>query len=624
MTAERFAEAALNTFAQRPEAAQWGEFKYLLGGVLPGITRGARNFMRTWRNEVSSFGESVHGKVEEPHTAIGGTWGRVVRAPQRMLLAVDDLFRTLASEMEVGAYAYRIAKGEKLTGDALRQRIAALHADPKSEAWAQSLASADELLFTEAGGPAVRGALGLRRTVPGLRYLIPFVTTPGNIFRLGIRKSPLGTFALPHAVAEAVRTGNWSKVTTRAAEQALAWGAVLALVGLTDPDDPWISGARGATQAKAKPGQGILQPMSIRLPGGSQFSYARIEPFATAIAGTVDMIEAVRSGSHARIASAPWETLVGQMSSKTFLQGIGDIIEATQSDSPDKAAKLASNFAIGWVPNIWRTGVRATEDARPQTRVWGKGWEWTERLALRTAQRAKVPGMSAEPTFDVWGRPMAAGTSPVPGTDILWRMFSPVQTFATQPFVGDVMIAAWNRQHPDDEHTPIFPSPTYQTVDKKPAYMTDAQYATFLRASGERAAAEVARYAATPGVDVNHPTEQDMKRIGSILSASRTVSREQIAKAESDAEAQTRMDEKMLHLRANNALRLVRERQPVDRTEVARAHAITRVLSVVSRVREGIKRGQVDRQTGAERIAGAVAYLKERIAASEGAAPAPQ
>src|SRR5690606_22317592 len=51
VTAERFTEALVNTLGRRPEAAQWGEFKYLLAGILPGLSRGARNFLKTWQSE---------------------------------------------------------------------------------------------------------------------------------------------------------------------------------------------------------------------------------------------------------------------------------------------------------------------------------------------------------------------------------------------------------------------------------------------------------------------------------------------------------------------------------------------------------------------------------------------
>jgi len=87
---------------------------------------------------------------------------------------------------------------------------------------------------------------------------------------------------------------------------------------------------------------------------------------------------------------------------------------------------------------------------------------------------------------------------------------------------------------------------------------------------------------------------------------------------------QPMLDEKVLRTRAQDALARVQNRQSVDRTEVARAKAINHVLGAVSRLRSQISKGRVDAQAGNARIAQAIAYLKERIAASEGAAPAPQ
>ena len=55
--------------------------------------------------------------------------------------------------------------------------------------------------------------------------------------------------------------------------------------------------------------------------------------------------------------------------------------------------------------------------------------------------------------------------------------------------------------------------------------MTDEQYATFLRESGQFAAREVARYAARRGVNPDRPTERDIREIRLILEKSRHAAR---------------------------------------------------------------------------------------------------
>ena len=122
-----------------------------------------------------------------------------------------------------------------------------------------------------------------------------------------------------------------------------------------------------------------------------------------------------------------------------------------------------------------------------------------------------------------------------PATDVLWRLLSPIEHRAIEPFVGDRILAAWNRQHPDDEHYPVLPPPTYSVPDRnapgttRTEYMSDDQYAAFLRESGQLAAREVARYAARPGVNPDRPTERDIKAIRAILEECRHATKVRLA-----------------------------------------------------------------------------------------------
>ena len=88
-----------------------------------------------------------------------------------------------------------------------------------------------ELTFQEDPGKAVdqlmqwREAGGLFGTL--LKFTLPFVKTPANILRQGIRKSPLGSISLAYDAAqiamgkEEVQQGT---DITEIAEQLLAWG----------------------------------------------------------------------------------------------------------------------------------------------------------------------------------------------------------------------------------------------------------------------------------------------------------------------------------------------------------------------------------------------------------------
>ncbi|MHC4715194.1 MAG: hypothetical protein ACYTAN_18310, partial [Planctomycetota bacterium] len=276
-TAERLVEAMINTVARQPGNVQWGEFKYLAAGILPGLSslpglsRGVKNFYRAWNSEVPFFELSLGRpgvmKIEEPHVAISGGKGRVIRAPQRMLLAFDELYKSVFGQMEVGAQAYRIAKSEGLQGPQLQERIARLTEDANSPAWDAALAMSRKLTFQSRESKALEALLGMRRNVPGARYIVPFATTPWNIFGEGVKRSPLGGFNLGAEIYRATKTGNWGKVVSQSGltAQAIAWTAALWLMD-NDPDEPWITGA--ATAARYNTRQQAYRtfpPQSIKI-----------------------------------------------------------------------------------------------------------------------------------------------------------------------------------------------------------------------------------------------------------------------------------------------------------------------------------------------------------------------
>lgn len=539
--AERLAEATANTFAQRPTGAQWGEFKYMLQGMLPGLSQGARNFLLSWKTETPYFEQSLGRegtrKIEELGVAIGGTKGRIVRMfGDRLLVASDELAKTLFAQMDVGTRAYRIAKAEGLTGEALSRRIHEQVIDTNSEAWTQAIATARELTFQQQLGKAGRTALHIRREIPGLRYVLPIITTPANIFKIGAQKSPLGIFKLLKSFYKAHRSGDWSSVTPQMAQQMIAWGIVLALLS-NDPDDPWITGAADELQKGPRElARRAFPTQSVKI-GGRWYSYSRVEPFATALALAVDITDGLRGRKGVRAITTPLYSLIGQIRSKTFLSGISDIVEAVDSEKPEQAiAKWASSFAISWMPNIVRSGARAAQDTFPNRRVFGKGNDWWEGLGKRTIERFEVTApMLSTPSYDLWGRPALRPGSPVPGTDVVWRLMVPIATKPEDVFIGDRILMAWNREHPDDEKYPVLPSPVY-TVSGKKHYMTDEQYGQFVRLSGQLAKISLERVLAAPeyaefAAGATKPTEAHIRLLERIIDRSRDRAREALKRS---------------------------------------------------------------------------------------------
>lgn len=554
-TAQRMAEASVNLFVNDPSLPTFGEMRHLWAGFLPGLQDGARRFLRSWRSEVSVFDAEVLGRdsSEEEKAggqrAIPGKTGRIVRTPLRLLTAADDFGKSLSARMQVGAEAYRMAKERGLEGETMRDFMREqMRVDPDkpTAAWRAAADTAKTLAFQEELGRFGQGIIQTRNALPGLRYFLPFVKTIANIFKIGVRKSPLGTlnglFRLGKGAIDLKYNGEWSysrrEMVTHAAEQALAWGVFFALRGLVEPGDddlPTLTGTIAFKQSSK--GQRDLAyrtapPMSIRI-GGEWYSYGRIEPFATAIGVMVDALNQVRTaengGDYVSAAGRLINHLTAQVSDKTFARGIGDLLNAIEDGS--SAIDWAGNFATSWVPNIVRASAREADDSVREQRIWGRGEELRDRTIDRLEYKAlPIEKQAPPPKVDLWGREITKDTGASPATDWLWRLFAPVRTQPTDK-VADVdrLILNWNNSNPDEVFAPQPPQPWWQksvgekgAKQQKTIFMTDGEYNRFLQMGGRMAAARLE----AEGLDYAHPTRKDLETIDKALADAHKKARE--------------------------------------------------------------------------------------------------
>src|SRR5690606_3929653 len=145
---------------------------------------------------------------------------------------------------------------------------------------------------------------------------------------------------------------------------------LLALMGANDEDDPWITGAASENRRGERDlSRRTFPSQSIRI-GNTWYSYARVEPFATGLSMAVDLSNALRSGSPTKAIRGMFDSVVGQMKSKTFLSGVGDLLTALESeDSADKIARWSASFAVSWVPNLVRSTGRSFQESYPDRAV---------------------------------------------------------------------------------------------------------------------------------------------------------------------------------------------------------------------------------------------------------------
>lgn len=565
-------------FGMKPDAASLSDIPGMLSAVLPSIKQAFANGLRAWKEDSRVFDAYAmqvlddQGGVfkEQSHAAIKGKKGAIIRSPFRLMGMADEFVKSFFTRIEVVAQARQIARNENLTGEAFRLRIAELM-EPGSLAWERALGGAKRITFQneevsvngapiKLGGPlasgsraidAIDGAANLiKRTKKGdfgglLRglshFIFPFVDTPTNIFKMGVQMSPVGGLL---SVIDAVRYYNLrrkgnneqaQKIYNAArafddlANQIVAWGFILALSELVKPGDddeetPWITGTlpwRTTAPGEREIAYRVAPPQSIRI-GGQWISYKRLDPFASALAFTVDAIKEFGSG---RPIDETWGNvglnMMRNMQDKTFLQGVSDLFNAI-NDPERFGTKWAVNIATGFVPNLIRQPVRTADPLIRESDIPNDMGLW-DALARRVGY--SVLPQSAMPAIDVWGREQAKNTGTGgPNTDWMLRLFSPADMKdADGVDYLDVALLRYNMAH-DKPFGVAAPSREIQkTINGKPVRVSldDAEYDDMARKAGKAARAAIGdRF---KGRDL---TENDVELIKDIISRSQGVYRD--------------------------------------------------------------------------------------------------
>ena len=508
----RLVASAIGSATGAKDAPKLAEYQQIVSSMLPAFGQAFRNFALTFKHESSQFQRDVKfdtgSKVEEG-PAISGTAGKVVRTPSRTLAAADDFFQTLYSHLEVSALADREGRKLGLSGDALNGYIAEQLLTPTSDSWRKAVDISNELTFKNKSDVA-NAAIGFRRAVPGSEYLVPFINTPYNILKTGLRVSPFGALKLPFDLHRAVTTGNWEGIPERVSEQLLAWGALAYIIGSNSPDKPWLT---GTGDSRPYPSQ------SIYIPGIGWKSYARVEPFATALALIADFSNAVHRKDPIEAAGTPPVSVLRQVTSKTFLSGLSDIIEVLHeaASAPEDRVEatvaramtdMTTKFAISWIPNLIRQPIREYRESLPERGVWGgTPYEWANRALDRLAQKTELAGgvLPDHPKYDVWGREIP--TSGWPQSLYFARLMDVTDVGVQKPFQGDLARLAWNNNPANDRPFNPHAPDKYIEDGKQKKYLTDDQYERLARDSGLIARTVVDRI----GVNTTSPAERDIE-----------------------------------------------------------------------------------------------------------------
>ena len=543
--AQRPVEALLNTIVRDPNAPTFKSLIAAYRQMWPNIHNANRAFLTSFQTETGMFTAiDTKGKI-----AIAGKKGKVIRTPQRLLLAIDEWFKTILTDSLAFDYATRIADKNKLVGQDRENFIqwAATTNDGTSSAYDTALEEATHILFQDKPG-AIGSALLSARNAKGLtgwafKYIFPFVTTPTNLIKIGIKKSPFGLLNVGLEGIAALRgkesryagTQGKAKLITDVVEQGIAWSVAAMLYSFTAPPDdddrswPKITGTITGTPQEKRFKMLNIPAQSIRI-RNRWYSYARLEPFSNALTLIVDALTTlhnVRAGKG--LSGDDARKLLSLVKDKTYLQSLSDIMRGI--DDPDEWVALSQNFASSWMPNLLKQAVRASDPLQRDNRVREKGLAFLGKsFFVRGAQRAlPVPAFQPLPRIDHWGREISSDVGRnmlgQPASDILWRMTVPIRVQNERDETNiDRMIWNWNRKAEEGKQWwpgNIKPKIKFAGRDIE---LNDQQYEAYQRLRGQIAMQTAKRIT----WNFNDPSERDIRVLQKVFERAGKAARSKI------------------------------------------------------------------------------------------------
>lgn len=248
-----------------------------------------------------------------------------------------------------------------------------------------------------------------------------------------------------------------------------------------------------------------------------------MEPFATMMATMVDVATAWQEHKNGRDGDIPgivFNSMASNVRDKTFLQTMGDIIDAFQEGGEQKFMLILQRVASGFSPNLVRSVARSFDPYIRDMRNSDKGMDWLKTSAVRLGQMAlPVPQVQPEARKDVYGRDVekAGGT--------LYNMLSPFRMqYGDRITKVDAMLKLWNDAQPkDDRWYPAPPnSPKIKVLGQKDEVkLSPEEFSEFQKTAGETAA----RKLAAMRFNYDKPTERDIKRVKEIFTEARETAR---------------------------------------------------------------------------------------------------
>lgn len=518
--AKKLMEVATNLLLHRKEGATLQEFRRMWK---------AFDFQKAWNSSKMNFSREVIGsnnKLYKYYPAIEGKKGERIRLPGRLIRFIDDLTKSLIVPMEATAMAYREARHLGLKGDALERYITNSLQDNNSTANRYAANRALDITFQEAPGEFVKKLLSFKNSdgvsAKIAKYLFPFVQTPVNILKQGMRKSPLGMLTLLPEARKAFQDKKISdQLVSHVAEQILGFSLLGLLGSMLDDDDdlPVITGSSarmGSAEQRFK--QNHVPPYSIRI-GGKYYSYQRLDPFSTTLALMVDGINAFKDARRGKDAAKAMREFAGNIthmiSDKSYLDTLGQILDVVEN--PESGLRWASSFAASWIPNAMRKTISSADNMIRDNKAYEKvGMDYLKEQFWLVASAAGAVKMA--PKVDYFGREITKNQSQdMDLGDYAWNLLSPMKATDSNLDKIEQLVWRYNKSHPNNQYWMGIPSPSGSYKNRR-FYLDRESYHDFAIKTGKLAKQQMDIALRKGLLNPTSPTEKDIRLIRNIFS----------------------------------------------------------------------------------------------------------
>ena len=369
-------------------------------------------------DQVMKFEGTVNKAISADNLELSGSLGRavdmlgtIIRAPtERIMLPVDEMFKTFARNGDIARQAFREAdRVSSLSGNPADagKIIQEFLRNPPKQAMDEAQATALYQTFQNPLGESGRAVQQAINKVPGARFIAPFIRTPINIFKAGLlERSPVAVFT--RKFHQDIKSGGAARdmALARVSMGSLTAGSVAmyASSGQITGGGPSNPQARKALEATGWKPYSVV----VEIDGKKHYqSYQRAEPLAYVLGAVADMVEIQNYGDDEldsddervnEMTAAIVAAIAENTMNKTFLQGVSDFTQ--MMSKPEQYFKTWSqNMATAQIPfSGLRRDLSKIQDPYART-----AWE----LADKIKKDSGFPGYSEEvpANLDLYGDP---------------------------------------------------------------------------------------------------------------------------------------------------------------------------------------------------------------------------